>query len=143
MRAVVCGIGNVLRGDDAIGPMAIERMRGMFDGVLLVDCGPAPENFAGKIVKEKPSAVIIIDAVEMGDRPGTVKEIPVDKVKAEFATTHKMPITVFIEYLQKNTEADITFIGVQQKSTGFGHEMSDECASSVDDVICMVSKLVA
>jgi hydrogenase 3 maturation protease len=146
-RTVVCGIGNTLRGDDGAGPMVIKGLRrrlggtdagkrGGNAGVLLLDCGSAPENFSGKVLEFGPEKVIIIDAVEMGRRPGAVDEIGLERVKKAMATTHKMPVTVFIEYLQRSLPAaEIVFIGIQQKSTGFGAEMSSEVGKAAGELI--------
>ncbi len=137
-RTAICGIGNELRGDDAVGPLVIEglRAKNLPETVLLIDCGSTPENFAGKVLQFGPDRIIIIEAVEMGRVPGSIAEIPTEKIKAQLATTHKMPITLFIDHLQRSLPgAEIIFIGVQQSRTGFGEKMSTECRGALERAV--------
>jgi len=142
-RFVVCGIGNRLRGDDAVGPLVIDelRKRGLPDSAMLLDCGPAPESFAGKIIGFAPDAIVMADAVQMNRPAGEVAEIPVDKIKGMFATTHKMPLTLFIEYMQRSLpKAKIAFFGIQQGSTVFGKGPGKECKKAVQTAAGMIEK---
>ena len=72
---LVAGVGNVLRGDDAIGVQVIAEL--LADGVdekcTLLDCGVAPESFIGVFEREKNGKIILIDAVDMGLTPGVVE----------------------------------------------------------------------
>jgi len=133
VKTAICGIGNLLRGDDGIGPAVIELLskRILPEDVLLLDCSTAPESFAGKIIRFAPDRVLVIDAVEMGESPGKVAEISLDRVKTMMVSTHKMPVNLFINYLERSLPgASIIFIGVQQKSAEFGQPMSGECAEA-------------
>lgn len=133
-KFVVCGVGNRLRGDDAVGPMVVDELkkRNQPETVMLLDCGSTPERYAGKIIGFGPDIIIIIDAVEMNRMAGEVHEIPTEKIRGMFATTHKMPITLFIDYLQKSlTSSEIIFIGIQQATTVFGAAISEECQKSI------------
>ena len=142
-RIVVCGIGNRLRGDDAVGPLTIDELKKKTwpESILLLDCGSTPEAMSGKIIKFEPDLIILVDSVQMNRLPGEVEKIPIDKIKSMLATTHKMPITMFIEYLQNSLPAaDIIFIGMQQSSTVFGGEVSKECGAAIADVMHMIEK---
>ena len=133
-RIVVCGIGNRLRGDDAIGPLVIDELKkkSLPETIMLIDCGLTPEGFASRVISFEPDIIIMIDAVEMNRLAGEVADIPTEKIKAQLATTHKMPITLFIDYLQRSLpKVEIVFIGIQQLSTTFGEEMSKECKNAV------------
>ena len=47
---MILGIGNPLRGDDAVGLKVIQNLSGRIPGnVLLLECGMTPENYLGKI----------------------------------------------------------------------------------------------
>ncbi len=128
MKTVVCGVGNELRGDDSFGPLVIKELeKKALPDTLLLNCGTAPENFLGKIEKLKPEKIIILDSVEMGKKPGSLKEIPPENIKDHLLTTHKIPLIVFIEKLKKSTDAEIIFLGCQPKSIGFGKGISREC----------------
>jgi hydrogenase 3 maturation protease len=145
-RIVVCGIGNRLRGDDAVGPMVIDEIGEQFidrinNDIMLVDCGSVPEGFAKNIISFRPDKIVIIDAVEMNRPPGEVADIPIEKIKQQLATTHKMPITLFIDYLQRSLpKSEIEFIGIQKANTMFGAGMSDECKAAIGKTTSKIEK---
>lgn len=72
----VIGCGNLLRGDDAVGPLLIRHLwdRGVPDGVELVDGGTAGMDVAFKMRGRR--RVIIVDAASSGAEPGTVFKVP-------------------------------------------------------------------
>jgi hydrogenase maturation protease len=79
-EVLVIGCGSLLRGDDAVGPIAVRSMwlRGVPDGVRLVDGGTAGMDVAFQMRGAK--RVIVIDASSTGARPGTVFRVPGDEL---------------------------------------------------------------
>lgn len=77
---LVIGCGSMLRGDDAVGPIAARTLwlRGVPDGVRIVDGGTAGMDVAFQMRGAK--RVIVIDASSTGARPGTVFRVPGDEV---------------------------------------------------------------
>jgi hydrogenase maturation protease len=74
---VVIGCGNLLRGDDAVGPVLVRHLweRGVPDrGVLLVDGGTAGMDVSFKM--RGAGKVVIVDASSTGSPPGTVFQVP-------------------------------------------------------------------
>ncbi|MEA3230023.1 MAG: hydrogenase 3 maturation endopeptidase HyCI [archaeon] len=143
---VVCGIGNQTRGDDGCGPHVIQKLmssKDCFDNldVHLIDCGLAPENFTGKIVALAPRKVIIVDAVDLGDEPGYFEYVDIERIKGQLISTHKLPVTLFISFLQKEAGCDVDFIGIQPKTLGFGDEMSAECVKGCSEVVDMILEI--
>jgi hydrogenase 3 maturation protease len=128
---VICGIGNRMRGDDAVGPLVTDKLRGKTDALLL-DCGEAPESFLGKIEKAKPDRVIIVDAVEMDKPPGNIEAIDIQKIRGVVMSSHNIPMTLFLEYLQERIKCEIISLGIQPSSLGFNDKISDECGKAVD-----------
>ena len=59
-KTVIVGMGNPLRGDDGFGPALIERLRGKVSATC-IDAGIAPENYVGRIVKETPDTILLVD----------------------------------------------------------------------------------
>ena len=79
---VVIGCGNLLRGDDAVGPILIRNLwdDGMPEaGVVLVDGGTAGMDVAFKMRGAR--RVVLIDAASTGSPPGTVFRIPGEAVE--------------------------------------------------------------
>lgn len=74
--AVVIGCGNLLRGDDAVGPLLVRRLAevGMPAGVRLVDGGTAGMDTA--FAMRGARRVLLVDAARTGAAPGTVFRLP-------------------------------------------------------------------
>jgi hydrogenase maturation protease len=72
-RVLVAGIGNVLFGDGAFGVAVAQRLRGqpLPSGVEILDVGNRALHLAFALL-DPPSALIVVDTVRRGDRPGTV-----------------------------------------------------------------------
>ena len=73
---LVVGCGNLIRGDDAAGPVLVRRLaeRGMPAGVRLVDGGTAGMDVA--LAMRGARRVIVVDASRLGVEPGTVHHVP-------------------------------------------------------------------
>jgi len=64
----VLGIGNPLRGDDAVGLRIIQNLMGKVpDDVLLLECEMVPENYLSKIEQFKPTHVLMVDAAQLNE----------------------------------------------------------------------------
>lgn len=81
---LVVGCGNLLRGDDGVGPVLVRELWEAFGaqlptGVELVDGGTAGMDIAFKMrgVRE----VLMIDAAATGSPPGTVFEVPGEELE--------------------------------------------------------------
>ena len=81
MKALVIGCGNLLRGDDAAGPVLVRRMcdRGLPDGVRCADGGTGGMDVAFQM-RGVPQ-VILVDACSSGGEPGTLFEVPGHEVE--------------------------------------------------------------
>ena len=73
---VVIGCGNILRGDDAAGPIVIRKLwqRGASEWARLVDGGTAGMDVAFQM--NGAERVILIDASATGSEPGTLFRVP-------------------------------------------------------------------
>ncbi len=123
-KIVIVGIGNPLRADDGFGPAFIEELQGKTRAVCL-DVGSAPENYTGKIIKEDPDTILLVDALHLGGEPGTYEVITKDDILKSGMSTHDISAHMFIEYLEENCHADIYLLGVEPQNLTFGEEMSD------------------
>ena len=131
-KVLILGIGNTLRSDDGVGTILAGRIK---DNVPygVYDCGSSPENYLGKIIKEKPDNVIIIDAVDFGGRPGEFREVDADDVKTtNLFSTHNASISLTINYLKSNFRVDIIVLIIQPKTIAFGDKLSPEVSDALN-----------
>ena len=105
-------IGNREGGDDSVGPYIADKIKDCF---TVIDCGTTPENYTSVVKKQNPEKLIIIDAVEMNLEPGEIRIVPKEKIGVMTISTHGIPISVLIEYLEQHIKK-IIFIGIQPKT---------------------------
>ncbi len=78
-RILVAGVGNIFLGDDAFGVDVAQRLleRPLPEGVAVVDFGIRGLDLAYALLDDY-EAVILVDAVPRGGRPGTLYTLEVD-----------------------------------------------------------------
>jgi len=126
-------IGNRDGGDDAVGPYIADQLKSTTVDVL--DCGTTPENYTSLVKKHDPKHLIIIDAVEMGLFPGDIRIVPKEKIGVMHISTHGIPISVLINYLEQSVEK-IVFIGIQPKT--MSGEMTEPVKKSGQDLVNLI-----
>jgi len=129
MNYLIMCIGNREGGDDAIGPYVADKLQNFF---TVIDCGTTPENYTSIVKKQKQKNLIIIDAVEMNLQPGEIRIVPKEKIGVMTISTHRIPISVLIEYLEQYAE-NIYFIGIQPKT--MSGKMTSIVKNSVDKLV--------
>ena len=129
---VILGIGNTLRGDDAIGSLLAARLKGRVP-YIVYDAGASPENYLGKIVKDAPDTVVIIDSADFGAKAGEVRVLTGPEVTTtNLFSTHNASISLSINYLKNNLRADIIILMIQPESIGLVDKLSRRAQEALD-----------
>jgi hydrogenase 3 maturation protease len=124
-------MGNMMCRDDAVGSILATRLQGKVP-FRVFDAGPSPENYLGKIIREKPDNVIVIDAVDFGGEPGDCRVLEGNDIKTEnLFSTHNASISLTTNYLQNNLTTDIIILAIQPKSVAFGEDLSPEVSKAL------------
>lgn len=81
MDTLVIGCGNLLRGDDGVGPILIRQLweLGLPEGMRVADGGTAGMDVAFKM--RGADQVIIVDACRTGAEPGTLYQVPGEQLE--------------------------------------------------------------
>lgn len=133
-KAIILGIGNTMESDDGIGSLLASSLKGKLR-CIVYDAGPAPENYLGKIIKDKPDNLIIVDAVDFGGEPGALRVLEGEKLKtANLFSTHNASLSLTINYLKSNLKVDIIILAIQPKVVAFGDKLSPELAVVLNDL---------
>ena len=133
-KVLILGIGNTLRSDDGLGALLAARIAGKVP-FLVWDVGVGPENYLGKLIKEKPDTVVMVDAVDFGGQAGEYRILETGDIQTtNFFATHNSSISLTTNYLQSNLKVDIIILMVQPKSIAFGEELSPEIAKALDEL---------
>ena len=126
-RLAIVGIGDELNIPDRLGMYTARELgRQHLPGVVVFYAGTVPESVTAPLRRYRPEHVLFLDAADMGARPGTIAVIEPERVHASLVSTHVLPLSVVMNYLEQETGAGVTLLGIQPDITGFDKELSDE-----------------
>lgn len=146
-RPKVIAIGNDLYGDDGVGNAVlnvleqipemkdVELIDGATDALGLID------HFSGT------DHVIIVDAAQMGEDPGTVKVFGKEevklKIKMDNLSVHGISLAETFEIAQAvdSLPKKITIIGIEPKNIGISQELSDVVMQSIPEIVSNIINL--
>nr|WP_308123971.1 hydrogenase maturation protease [Mycolicibacterium xanthum] len=145
---LIAGCGNLLRGDDGVGPVLIRHLweRGVPDGAKLVDGGTAGMDVAFQMRGAR--RVVIIDAAATGSAPGTVFRVP----GAELAElpplqglhTHAFRWDHAIAFarwaLADDCPTDITVFLIEAAGVELGADLSEPVTAAMEQVIDLIER---
>jgi hydrogenase 3 maturation protease len=139
-RIAVLGVGNEMRSDDAAGILiarALSRRECAThdDHLLIVEAGHAPENRTGELRRFAPDLVIIIDAADMGGKPGTIQWIPEESIDGMSASTHSLPLSMLARYLVLDLHCTVKLLGIQPVSNDVGGKVGPQVLRAVDEIV--------
>ncbi|MGQ9629310.1 MAG: hydrogenase maturation protease [bacterium] len=130
-RVVVVGMGNPMRGDDGLGPILAENLRGRVRAEV-IDAGVAPENYLGPIIEMKPDTVLILDAVHFGAPPGTIGIFEASDLSILHFSTHGASPQLFMRILVEGGISNVVLVGVQPQSVDLGGRMNPIVEGSME-----------
>lgn len=144
-KLIIMGVGNELKSDDGIGPFIINKLIGediQRDNLLFINAETVPENFTGKIRKENPSHVIIVDACLMGSNPGEMKIVDKDDFANIGISTHSMSLSYFVKYLEKDTDFKVIFVGIEPETMDWGENPTPNVEKAAYEFIETVKGII-
>ncbi len=138
---LVIGLGNPLRGDDAVGVRIIEELEKLElpDGVMVVEGGMAGLGLIG--LMEGYQRVIVVDAADMGHPPGRVVKFTPSEVQLKTTESALSPHEIGLwEALAlaktlEVTPAEVVIIGIQPSRLGEGAELSPEVERAIPQAV--------
>lgn len=137
-RTVIIGIGSELRGDDYAGLKVIDEMRAVgldAENLLLIQAGNMPEKFTSSVKEFDPDNVLLIDSVEADMEPGSVSLVDPSDIVTDSVSSHKLPLSKLMNYLEEETEARIDLVGIQVKDLEVGSGLSEEIKDSIKNLV--------
>jgi len=129
---MLMGLGNICRGDDGIGSFIAQNFQS--DDWLVLDCGTIPENFTSLVKKTQPEYLVIVDAAQMNLEPGEFRVIPSERIDKFYLTTHNIPLSLLISYLDEWAEK-IILIGIQPEKMEDFQRISERVQDSARKLI--------
>jgi len=136
---VVLGVGNLVCGDDGVGIHAVQALTAMPlpEGVEVVEGGTTP--FDALSTVGPIGKLIVVDAAEMGEQPGTVRRLALeDLAGAEGAgmSLHDLDLLWALDALRATGQApeEVVIVGVQPASLAWSTELSPAVAARMPEV---------
>jgi hydrogenase 3 maturation protease len=134
---VIVGIGNILKGDDAVGPLVCEQLHRAGISARIIDAGIVPENYIQPIVKKAPKNLLLIDAMDFGADPGTIKLFETEQLDSLAISTHTLSPRLFLDMIRQSIELDVYCIGIQPAQTQLGQPVSAQVGRAIE-ILCSV-----
>jgi len=107
--------------DDGFGPAVAERLRSDFavpDDVCVFDAGTSVREilFDTALSDEKPSKIVIVDAMDCGREPGELFHLDIDclpKVKLDDFSMHQIPTSNLLRELRDICGIEVIVVACQ------------------------------
>lgn len=141
-HCVILGIGNDLKADDGVGPYIIEQLQKRVPPTVeLINASTVPENFINHFIETRPSLILIIDAALMQAEPGTIQLIDKNNIGGVAFSTHQLPLTFFIEYLERQIPVKILILGIQPLTNEFTQSLSKTIQAAANQIIEVITEI--
>ena len=138
-KKAVLTVGAVLRGDDAAGPMLSKMLeKGPIEGWTNIDGGQMPEDQLAVVRRMQPDVLLLVDAADMSEEPGTIAVLDEDDVATNMLfTTHSLPISFLLKEL-KSCCGSVVFLGIQPAQLEFMSPLTPEVHEAVEKIYGML-----
>ncbi len=141
-KIAVLGVGNDLRTDDGIGLFIINNMSFEHPDLLIENVGSVPEAFARPIADFGAKRIIMVDAADMLKSPGHIELVTKDRIGGIAISTHRMPLSFLMTYLEQQTGGETILLGIQPKSIEFGEGLTPELEEVAQKIISTLDNLL-
>jgi len=132
---VVVGVGNSLRGDDAVGVLIAERIEGQVAATVF-HAYDVPENYAVKAANLRPGVVLLVDAADMRLPAGSVRLLVAEDLPPVPGASHRPSLEMFAAFVRLECGAESYVLGVQpdMEHVDLGADMSAGVLRALDAV---------
>lgn len=139
MSLLVVGLGNPDRGDDSAGHLAVSRAT-VGERILRRDCADLID------LIESRRDVIIVDAMQSGAPPGTIKHfvLPGDRLpNGRFVSSHFFGLSETLRLADTlgQLPKTVTVFGIEAADTTLGGQISPEVAEAAEQVSSSIDKM--
>jgi coenzyme F420 hydrogenase subunit delta len=118
---LILGCGNILFGDDGFGPAVAQHLQSNSNippHVCVLDAGTSVREVLFDVVlsDEKPSKIVIVDAMDYGRKPGELFYPDIDslpRVKLDSFSLHQIPTSNLLCELRNLCHIEVVVIACQ------------------------------
>jgi len=118
---LILGCGNRLIGDDGFGPAVAQHLRDNFTipaGICVFDAGTSVRKilFDTVLSENKPSKIVIVDAMDCGREPGELFQLDIDslpEIKIADFSMHQLPTSNLLRELRDLCGIEVVVVACQ------------------------------
>ena len=144
-RLAVLGIGNELNGDDSAGNWVArnltERLKAQ-PNLLVMDCGTLPENASGPLRRFQPQLILLVDAADLDEAPGTIQLVELDRVRGFSASSHSLPLSVLAGFLMQEFQCEVALCCIQPQTLEFEAKLSTPVKKAVQSLVDELTSII-
>jgi hydrogenase maturation protease len=145
---VVLGLGNMLMADDGVGLAALARLDEEWfvpRDVALVDGGTWGMNLLPVI--EQADRVLILDAIDLGDPPGTLIRLEGDEIPRFLGmklSPHQIDLreVLALAELRGTLPAEVIALGIQPEKVEMSTDFSPPVAARMDQLVHLAAEIL-
>ena len=146
---IIFGCGNILFGDDGFGPAVVEKLIQNYtipEDVCVINAGTSVRDILFNITldEKKPKIIIIVDAVDIGRKPGEIFEIDLDEIpekKIDDFSMHQMPTSNLLRELRDLCRVKVRILSCQVEhipeeiEPGLSEILNDKVKEMCDKIV--------
>ena len=138
MMLVLLGLGNELRGDDAVGTVLARDLSALgLPGLKSFPVGISVENSTHLVARHGARIMLLVDAVSEPGRPlGHWDFHPPENLDSFIHSTHSVPLSLFVTFWKREVpDLEVHFIGINIGPTETFGEMCREVRETKENLI--------
>ena len=139
-KILILTIGNILKGDDAVGPLLYEQLKGKIS-TEIIDAGTVPENYIQTIIKKTPEILLVIDAIDFAAPVGTIHMFKPCQLSSLIISTHSLSPRIFVDMITNEIDIQVYFLGIQPLQTQMGNPLSTAVDKAAKQLISILTKV--
>lgn len=144
----ILGLGNTLFSDEGVGVHVLPLLRDALQdtrGIEILEGGT--DGIKLLVPVEATDALIVVDAVDARQPPGTVLVLEVDDIPSVMSaklSVHQIAFSeiLFLTKLRGTTPRRLKMVGIQPQSLELGLTLSDVVQARLGDVVAEVKRIV-
>jgi hydrogenase maturation protease len=141
---LIVGLGNSLLQDDGVGVHTTRLLKAdPPPGADVVEGGTDLMSLVPYL--ERYPQVLVIDAMDAGERPGTLYECALEDLErpGQSISLHELGLRSVLEFIDPAKCPKMTILGIQPERIGYGLEMGTRLKARLSDVAAAARKIVA
>jgi hydrogenase 3 maturation protease len=139
-NVLILGLGNRARGDQGVGSALVGRLQGRVY-VPLIDARDMPESYLRPIEAAHADVILVVDAAELGTRPGQIALLELDQLRSSGVSTHTANLGALFRLIPAEVRPEVLLVAIQPASDGAGPGLTSAVRQSLEGLVGLFVEL--